>query len=80
MPKYTFNFDFSVDAWIQGLSIEADSIEEAKEKLLKYSLEEVLEEGYVKDCSFKDIDYTAEENEDPWEGFNDEEEEEEDNA
>lgn len=76
MPKYTFNFDFSVDAWIEGLSIEADSIEEAKEKLLKYSLEEILEEGYVKDYNLKDIDYIAKENEDPWEGFNDEEVEE----
>ena len=32
MPKYTVTFDFSLDAWIQNVEVEADDIEEAKEK------------------------------------------------
>jgi hypothetical protein len=53
MPKYTVTFDFSLDAWIQNVEIEADDIEEAKEKLNKMSLEELVEEGYVKDFNIK---------------------------
>lgn len=59
MPKYTVTFDFSLDAWIQNVEIEADDIEEAKEKLNKMSLEDLVEEGYVKDFNIKDLDYSV---------------------
>ena len=62
MPKYTVTFDFSLFAWIQNVEIEADDIEEAKEKLNKMSLEELVEEGYVKDFNIKDLDYSVEDN------------------
>lgn len=54
MPGYSF--DFSLDAWIQCLEIEADSVEEAKEKLCKMSIEDLIENGYVKDFAIKDLD------------------------
>ena len=38
-------FDFNLDAWIQNLEIEADSVEQAQEKLMSMSLEEMLEAG-----------------------------------
>lgn len=62
MPKYTVTFDFSLDAWIQNVEVEADDIEEAKEKLNKMSLEDLIEEGYVKDFNIKDLDYSVEDN------------------
>lgn len=71
MPK--FEFDFSVDAWITNLSIEADSKEEALEKLRSYSLDDIILEGYVKNFELKDIEYTVQEDE--WEELEDETEE-----
>ena len=44
-----FKFDFSVDAWIQDVEIEAATEEEAIAKLGHMSLYEIIEEGYVKD-------------------------------
>jgi len=42
-------FDFNLNAWIQNLEIEADSEEQAKEKLLSMSLEDMVEAGaYIK--------------------------------
>lgn len=66
-------FDFAAQVWLRGLTIEADSIEDAKDKLsqlaaygmFKVSEEtesaiEVINPGYVKDVELSDIDYTAE--------------------
>ena len=50
-------FDFSVDAWLQNVEVEADSLEKAKEKLFSMSLQDLLDEGYVKDFNIKDLDY-----------------------
>ena len=77
MPKYTYTFDFDLDAWVTGIEIEADSVEEAREIFNNYSLEYLIERGYIKKYSIKDLDYHEEENEDPWEWWNDEEEVEE---
>lgn len=52
----TYEFDFSLDAWITGLKIDADSEEEAKEKLSKMSVDDIIQEGYVKDYAIKDLD------------------------
>lgn len=60
MPKFEFEFDFSVDAWITNLSIEADSKEEALEKLRSYSLDDIILEANVKNFELKDIEYTVE--------------------
>ena len=58
MKKYVF--DFSVDAWLQNVEIEADNLEEAKDKLGEMSLKDLVEEGYVKDFSISDLDYEVE--------------------
>lgn len=52
----TFVFDFDLDAWIQDLEIEAENIDEAKEKLLNMSVEDLIENGYVKDFDIRQID------------------------
>lgn len=57
----TFKFDFNVDAWIQEVEIDAENYEEAKEKLLQMSLQELVENGYIKDFGLKQIDYEVEE-------------------
>lgn len=57
----TYKFDFSLDAWIQGIEIEADSLEEAEEKFNNMSIEDLLENGYVKDYEKKNIDVEIEE-------------------
>lgn len=46
-----FKFDFSVDAWIQDVEIDAANQVEAEEKLGQMTLAELIEEGYVKDFS-----------------------------
>ena len=55
-----FNLDFSVDAWIQGVDIEAKDEKEALEKLSQMSLKDILDEGYVKDFSIPAEDFEAE--------------------
>jgi len=50
-------FDFNLDAWIQNLEIEADSIEQAKDKLMSMSLEDMIEAGaYMKDFNIDSVD------------------------
>ncbi len=57
MPKYDFNF--SLDAWVKSLEIEADSLEEAKEKLNEMSISDIVDEGFIKDFNIKDLDVTV---------------------
>ena len=64
MPKFEFEFDFSVDAWITNLSIEADSLNEALEKLKSYSLEDIILESNVKDFNLSHISFIVD---DEWE-------------
>lgn len=66
-------FDFAAQLWVRGLTIEADSIEDAKDKLLQHAAYgmfaiseeterafEVVNPGYVKDADISDVDYTVE--------------------
>jgi len=46
-----FKFDFSVDAWIQDVEIDAANQKEAEEKLGQMSLADLIEEGFIKDFS-----------------------------
>ena len=52
-----FEFDFNVSAWMQGVKIEAASLEEAKKKLGKMSLADLVNEGTVKQLDITDLDY-----------------------
>jgi anaerobic ribonucleoside-triphosphate reductase len=51
-----FEFDFNVSAWMQGVNIEASSLDEAKEKLGKMSLADLVNEGTVKQLDITDLD------------------------
>lgn len=52
-------FNFDLNAWIDNLTIEANSVEEAKEKLLKMNFEEVVENGSIKLFDVKNVSYTV---------------------
>ena len=54
-----FKMDFNLQAWIQGIEIEAISEEEAKEKLARMSVEDIISEGYVKDNDIDSVDATV---------------------
>ena len=54
MAKYSF--DFNLEAWIQGVEIEADSYEEAESKLYKMTVEELIEAGYIHTSDVEDVD------------------------
>lgn len=54
-----FKLDFSLDAWIRNLEIEADSEEEAINELYKMSIETIMSEGYVDEFETKNIDVTT---------------------
>lgn len=54
MAKYSF--DFNLEAWIQGVEIEADSYEEAESKLYKMTVEELIEAGYIHTSDLDDVD------------------------
>ena len=47
-------FDFSLDVWMQGVEIEADSYEEALRKLYAMDVEDLISEGYIKESDIKD--------------------------
>ena len=49
-------FDFNLQAWIQDVEIEADSIEEAEEKLYRMTVEELIEAGYVHTSDLFDVE------------------------
>lgn len=54
MAKYSF--DFNLQAWIQGIEIEADSYEEAESKLYRMTVEELIEAGYIHTSDVEDVD------------------------
>ncbi len=70
----TFTLDFDLDLWVTGVEIEADSYEEAIEKLRGMSADEIIEEGYVKNKEIKDVDYTVEDDEEDEEEFEEDDE------
>ena len=51
-----FKFDFNLEAWIQGVEIEAESYEEAERKLYKMTVEELIEAGYIHTSDLDDVD------------------------
>ena len=51
-----FEFDFNVSAWLQGVKIEAASLEEAKELLYRKSLADLVKEGIVRQSDITDIE------------------------
>ena len=46
-------FDFVLEAWMQGVEIEADSYEEALRKLYAMDVEDLISEGYIKELDIK---------------------------
>ena len=72
-------FSFNLKAWIQDVEIEADSIEEAENKLYKMDVQELIEAGYINTSDLYDVegevieeDNADEDNEidDSYEGLN----------
>ena len=55
-----FIFEFNVEAWIKGVEIEADTYQEAEDKLYRHTLEDLIEKGHVKDSNISDIDCEVE--------------------
>ena len=55
-----FNLDFSVNALIQDVEIEAKDEKEALDKLSQMSLKDILDEGFVKDFDIPAKDFDAE--------------------
>lgn len=51
------NFNFNLEAWVKNVEVEADSIEEATEKLKQLSFLE-LAEGSVSDFTLENIEGT----------------------
>ena len=49
-------FNFNLQAWIQDVEIEADSIEEAESKLYGMTVEELIEAGYIHTSDLDDVD------------------------
>lgn len=62
--KYTF--DFNLEAWVAGVEIEADSYDEALDKLNTMTGEELLENGYIKQSEISSIDCDVEDDEDDY--------------
>lgn len=54
MAKYSF--DFNLQAWVRFVEIEADSYEEAVNKLLRKDVSELIELGSIQDSDLNDID------------------------
>ena len=55
MAKVRFSFD--LDCWIDGVEIEGDNYDDCYQKLLKMSLEDILDAGgYVKSEEMNDIE------------------------
>ena len=48
-------FNFNLEAWIKGLEVEADSYDEALDKLYRMTFSEIAEAGYAKESDITDI-------------------------
>ena len=49
-------FNFNLEAWIQDVEIEADSMEEAENKLYGMTVQELIEEGYIHTSDLTDVE------------------------
>lgn len=68
MPMY--KFDLNLSAWVQGIEIEAESEEVARDTLNRMSAEEIIEQGYVNEYDISNVDCESDEDD---EIFDDEE-------
>ena len=50
-------FGFNLQAWISGVEVEGNSLKDCREKLLRMTVEEILEEGAVRESDISDIDH-----------------------
>lgn len=48
--------DFNLNAWIQGVEVEATSYEDAVTKLHQMTFDELIETGFSKDFTISDVD------------------------
>lgn len=51
-----FSFDFNLSAWVSSLEIEAEDYDSALEQLKAMSLEDIVDQGYVKDSEITDLE------------------------
>ena len=49
-------FNFNLNAWIQNVEIEADSIEEDENKLYRMDVQELIEAGYINTSDLDDVE------------------------
>lgn len=49
-------FNFNLEAWIDGVEIEANSEEEARDKLYQMTFRELVEEGYDRNFTTSDVE------------------------
>lgn len=49
-------FNFNLEAWIQDVEIEADSMEEAENKLYGMTVQELIEAGYIHTSDLTDVE------------------------
>lgn len=49
-------FNFNLEAWIDGIEIEANSEEEAREKLYRMTFRELVEEGYDRNFTTSEVE------------------------
>ena len=49
-------FNFNLEAWIRDVEIEADSMEEAENKLYSMTVQELIEAGYVHTSDLDDVE------------------------
>ena len=49
-------FNFNLEAWIQDVEIEADSMEEAENKLYGMTVQELIEAGYVHTSDLDEVE------------------------
>lgn len=49
-------FNFNLEAWIDGVEIEANSEEEAREKLYQMTFRELVEEGYDRSSTISEVE------------------------
>lgn len=64
MKQFTFDFDLS--CWVKNVTIEAETLEEAQKKLMSMSVDEILNEGFVKDYNLKDVEVEMEEDDEEY--------------
>ena len=56
-------FDINVEAWLRGIEVEGDDYDDAENNLYRMTLEELLDEGYVRSFEITDCDGTIVEQE-----------------